>query len=75
MGSRPNEIFKSVVSEVACQITTEKFGEHTWICKSTEGYESEYFEYSESAQDFFNDKYDEIENLLISEFKIKINYE
>ena len=55
--------------------TTEKFGEHTWICKSTEGYESEYFEYSESAQDFFNDKYDEIENLLISEFKIKINYE
>ncbi len=68
-----NEIFKSVVSEVACQITTERFGEQTWVCKSSEGVD--YFEYTEPAQDFFDNKYDEIEHMLISEFKIQINYE
>jgi len=66
-----NEVFKEVVCEVACLITTERFGEETWVHDK----ESDCFSYTEHAQDFFNEKYDEIELMLIDRFKIKINYE
>jgi len=64
-----NEIFKQVVVEIACQITTERFGEDTWIENQLHS-----FEYSPKAQDFFNDKYDEIEHLLITDFNLKIKF-
>ena len=61
-----NETFKEVVSEIACQITTEKFGDKTWVAIQDENAVIEYFEYTE--------KYDEIEHLLLTQFKIKLNY-
>ena len=69
-----NETFKEVVSEIACQITTEKFGDKTWVAIQDENAVIEYFEYTENAQEFFNSKYDEIEHLLLTQFKIKLNY-
>ena len=61
-----NETFKQVVSEIACQITTEKFGDKTWVAIQDENAVIEYFEYTE--------KDDEIEHLLLTQFKIKLNY-
>tara|TARA_R100001509_G_C4873413_1_gene217623 strand:+ start:213 stop:437 length:225 start_codon:yes stop_codon:yes gene_type:complete len=69
-----NETFKEVVSELACQITTERFGDNTWIAIQDEDAVHEYFEYTEEAQEFFNRKYDEIEHILLTQFKIILNY-
>jgi len=69
-----NETFKEVVSELACQITTERFGDNTWVAIQDEDAVHEYFEYSEQAQEFFNSKYDEIENLLLTQFKLILKY-
>lgn len=69
-----NETFKEVVSELACQITTERFGDHTWVAFQDEDAVHEYFEYSEQAQEFFNSKYDEVENLLLTQFKLILKY-
>ncbi len=69
-----NETFKQVVSEIACQITTEKFGDNTWLAIQDEDAVYEYFEYTEKAQEFFNSRYDEIEDLLLTQFKIKLDY-
>jgi hypothetical protein len=69
-----NETFKEVVSELACQITTERFGDNTWVAFQDEDAVHEYFEYSEQAQEFFNSKYDEVENLLLTQFKLILKY-
>ncbi len=69
-----NETFKEVVSELACQITTERFGDNTWVAIQDEDAVHEYFEYTEEAQEFFNRKYDEIEHILLTQFKIILNY-
>ena len=69
-----NETFKEVVSELACQITNEKFGDNTRVAFQEEDAVHEYFEYSEQAQEFFNSKYDEIENLLLTQFKLILKY-
>jgi len=79
MNKIDNETFKQVVTEVACQITTERFGENTWIAKygCVEYYtksSAEYFEYSPEAQEYFNNKYDEIEHLLITDLNLKIKF-
>ena len=79
MNKIDNETFKQVVTEVACQITTERFGENTWISKyGCVGYytksNTEYFEYSPEAQEYFNNKYDEIEHLLITDLNLKIKF-
>ena len=52
-----NETFIEVVSDLACQITTERFGDNTWIAIQDEDAVHEYFEYTEEAQEFFNRKY------------------
>ena len=72
MNKIDNETFKQVVTEVACQITTERFGENTWIAKQDDQSVLEYFEYSPEAQEYFNNKYDEIEHLLITDLNLKI---
>mgnify|MGYP003128693018 FL=1 len=69
-----NETFKEVVSDLACQITTERFGDNTWVAIQDEDAVHEYFEYTEEAQEFFDRKYDEIEHTLLTQFKIILNY-
>ena len=49
-----NSIFMELVSEFAAQITEKAFGEETW----TEGYK-----FTDEAQDHFNEKYDEYEEM------------
>ena len=74
MNKIDNETFKQVVTEVACQITTERFGENTWIAKQDDQAVLEYFEYSPEAQEYFSNKYDEIEHLLITDLNLKIKW-
>mgnify|MGYP001183997885 CR=1 FL=1 len=74
MNKIDNQTFKEVVTEIACQITTERFGENTWIAKQDIDGVCEYFEYSPDAQEYFNNKYDEIEHLLITDLKLKIKF-
>ena len=70
-----NQTFKEVVTEISCQITTEKFGENTWVAIQDDEAVEEYFEYSSEAQEYFNTKYDEIEHLLITDLNLKIKFE
>jgi hypothetical protein len=54
-----NSVFIETVSEITAQVVTSQFG-------GTETEQNEVGEtrYTETAQDFFNEKYDEIEYLL-----------
>ena len=45
------------ISEVTRQITEQKFGKDTYVWNNGES------SYTEEAQDFFNERYDEIETL------------
>lgn len=67
-----NEKLIELVSDLACQITTERFGDNTWISIQDEDAVNEYFEYTEEAQEFFNKKYDEIEDLILSSLKLRV---
>ncbi len=67
-----NEKLIELVSDLACQITTERFGDNTWIAIQDEDAVNEYFEYTEEAQEFFNKKYDEIEDLILSSLKLRV---
>lgn len=55
-----NSKFLEAVSEIADQLTVAQFGEG--FDKEDDGDEGT--RYTEEAQDFFNEKYDEIESLL-----------
>ena len=68
MKAIPNSIFLQVVCDITSEITAEKFNhkESVWN-------ESEHsYNYTEDAQEFFNIKYDEIEQLLIDKFNLKL---
>lgn len=58
------------IDEIATQLTEEKFKEDTYdvdeLEKLNEGYR-----FKEEAQDFYNERYDEIENLYINLIKTK----
>jgi|11BtaG_2_1085332.scaffolds.fasta_scaffold04738_1 hypothetical protein len=65
----PNSIFLQVVCDITSEITAEKFNHKESVWNESE----QSYNYTEEAQDFFNNKYDEIEHLLISQFKIKVD--
>ena len=54
-----NSNFIELVSELANQVTVAEFGETESLIE-----ENDEIRYTEEAQDFFNDKYDEVETLL-----------
>jgi hypothetical protein len=55
-----NSEFMELVSELATQITEKGFGEDTYGFSHEVGQEDVVM-FTEKAQDYFNDKYDEIE--------------
>jgi len=65
----PNSTFLQVVCDITSEITAEKFNHKESVWNESE----QSYEYTEEAQDFFNNKYDEIEHLLIDSFKIKVD--
>jgi hypothetical protein len=57
-----DSIFLECVDEIATQITEVQFKENTWFLESWR--HGEAYRFTEEAQDFYNDKFDEIEALL-----------
>jgi len=55
--------FLECVDEIATQITEMQFKENTWVVVVLERL-GEGYRFTEEAQDFYNDKFDEIEALL-----------
>ena len=58
--------FLECVDEMATQITEMNFGEDTWVEEYGHGVweEQSVLVFSEEAQDFYNDKFDEYETLI-----------
>ncbi len=58
--------FLECVDEMATQITEIKFGADTWVEEYGHGVweEQSVLVFSEDAQDFYNDKFDEYETLI-----------
>lgn len=52
-----NSLLMELIDEIATQITEEKFGEETW-----DGLDGLHF--TENAQCFYNEKYDEVESMI-----------
>ena len=58
-----NGLFMEIVDELATQITEMNYGADTFIeVKVFEG--NHEMKFSPQAQDYYNDKYDEVENLI-----------
>jgi|AP03_1055505.scaffolds.fasta_scaffold00088_31 hypothetical protein len=57
-----NSEFMEFLCEVATQIVVQKFGEDTWE------HNDEGTTFAEEAQDFFNERYDELETLASKTF-------
>jgi hypothetical protein len=68
MKAIPNSIFLQVVCDITSEITAEKFNHKESVWNESE----QSYNYTEEAQDFFNNKYDEIEHLLIDKFNLKL---
>ena len=64
---KENEI--EFLTEITSQIVEEKFGEFAFIFNEID----DSIKYSEEAQDFFNERYDEIETLYIKLIKNETN--
>ena len=64
---KENEI--EFLTEITSQIVEEKFGESAFIFNKID----DSIKYSEEAQDFFNERYDEIETLYIKLIKNETN--
>ena len=56
--------FLECVDEIATQITEMNFGEETYMEVNTEGTRMFEFCFTEEAQDFYNEKFDEYETLI-----------
>jgi hypothetical protein len=56
--------FLECVDEIATQITEMNFGEETYREVNTEGTRMFEFCFTEEAQDFYNEKFDEYETLI-----------
>jgi hypothetical protein len=61
---KPNEM--EFIDEIATQITKERFGEEMYESKDST---DNSFGLREEAQDFYNERYDEIETLYINLIK------
>ena len=60
----PNEKWMEFVSEIATQLTELIFHEDTYIVIQSDDAVDEEYKFTDEAQDFFNERYDEVETLL-----------
>ncbi len=66
---KPNEM--EFIDEIATQLTELNFHEDTFIAiQSDDGVDEEY-KFTNEAQDFYNERYDEVESLYINLIKTK----
>lgn len=59
-----NSRFMEFVSEMATQLTELNFHEDTFIAIQSEDAVDEEYKFTDEAQDFFNERYDEIETMV-----------
>ena len=60
----PNDKWMEFISEIATQLTELNFHEDTFIAIQSDDAVDEEYKFTEEAQDFFNERYDEVETLL-----------
>ena len=60
----PNDKWMEFISEIATQLTELNFHEDTFIAVQSNDAVYEEYKFTEEAQDFFNERYDEVETLL-----------
>ena len=60
----PNEKWMEFISEIATQLTELNFHEDTFIAIQCDDAVDEEYKFTEKAQEFFNERYDEVETLL-----------
>ena len=66
---KPNEM--EFIDEIATQLTELNFHEDTFMAiQSDDGVDEEY-RFTNEAQDFYNERYDEVESLFINLIKTK----
>tara|TARA_R100000664_G_scaffold27775_1_gene38694 strand:+ start:1988 stop:2233 length:246 start_codon:yes stop_codon:yes gene_type:complete len=65
---KPNEM--EFIDEIATQITEERFGDNTYVdWANLEKTKENAIKFTEKAQDFYNERYDEVESLYINLIK------
>jgi regulation of enolase protein 1 (concanavalin A-like superfamily) len=60
-----NSTFMEYIDEIATRITEERFGEETWISEDWDSENEDHCvnRFTDKAQDFYNETYDEFETL------------
>lgn len=58
-----NSLLMELIDEITTQITEEKFREETWDVDELEKLDEGY-KFTDEAQDFYNEKYDEVESMI-----------
>ena len=66
-----NSRFMEFIDEMATQITEMKFGEETMMYEEQEFTSGNEWRFTDEAQDFYDERYDEIESLYINLIKTK----
>ena len=66
---KPNEM--EFIGEIATQLTELNFHEDTFVAIQCEDNVNETYKFTDEAQDFYNERYDEIETLYINLIKNK----
>ena len=61
---QPNEM--EFIDEITTQITEMKFGEETMMYEEQEFSSGNEMRFTDEAQDFYNERYDEVESLYIN---------
>ena len=69
-----NSKFMEYIDELATRITEERFGEETFMATQSEDGVDETYRFTDKAQDFYNDVYDEYETLTNNILGIYCNY-
>lgn len=67
-----NARYMEFIDEIATQITIQRFGEDTYAPSSEVGQEHVMM-FQEDAQDYYNEKYDEVETILNRTLNIHSN--
>ncbi len=67
-----NAKYMEFIDDIATQITIQRFGEDTYAPSSEVGQEHVMM-FQEDAQDFYNDRYDEVETMLNKTLNIHSN--
>lgn len=67
-----NSRYMEFIDDIATQITIQRFGEDTYAPSSEVGQEHVMM-FQEDAQDFYNERYDEVETMLNKTLNIHSN--